>query len=46
MYAVIRTGGKQYRVSAGQSVRVEKLDAETVRRMLELLNGRAGDGRE
>jgi large subunit ribosomal protein L21 len=29
MYAVIRTGGKQYRVSAGQSVRVEKLDAET-----------------
>ena len=28
MYAVIRTGGKQYRVSAGQSLRVEKLDAE------------------
>ena len=26
MYAVIRTGGKQYRVSAGQSLRVEKLD--------------------
>ena len=25
MYAVIRTGGKQYRVSEGQSVRVEKL---------------------
>ena len=29
MYAVIRTGGKQYRVSAGQSLRVEKLDAAT-----------------
>ena len=27
MYAVIKTGGKQYRVSAGQSLRVEKLDA-------------------
>ena len=28
MYAVISTGGKQYRVSEGQVVRVEKLDAE------------------
>jgi large subunit ribosomal protein L21 len=26
MYAVIRTGGKQVRVSPGQAVRVEKLD--------------------
>jgi len=26
MYAVIKTGGKQYRVSAGQSLKVEKLD--------------------
>ena len=26
MYAVIRTGGKQYRVSQGESLRVEKLD--------------------
>lgn len=25
MYAVIRTGGKQYRVSEGQKLRVEKL---------------------
>ena len=25
MYAVIRTGGKQYRVAEGQKVRVEKL---------------------
>jgi large subunit ribosomal protein L21 len=28
MYAVIRTGGKQYRVSAGEALRVEKLDAQ------------------
>jgi len=27
MYAVIVTGGKQYRVSQGDTVRVEKLDA-------------------
>ncbi|MBV8084401.1 MAG: 50S ribosomal protein L21 [Chloroflexi bacterium] len=27
-YAVIRTGGKQYTVSAGQVVEVEKLDVE------------------
>ncbi|MGL4650646.1 MAG: 50S ribosomal protein L21 [Caldilineaceae bacterium] len=26
MYAVIRTGGKQYRVAAGESVEVEKLE--------------------
>ena len=28
MYAVIQTGGKQYRLSAGDTVRVETLDAE------------------
>jgi large subunit ribosomal protein L21 len=28
MYAVIATGGKQYRVSEGALVRIEKLDAE------------------
>jgi large subunit ribosomal protein L21 len=28
MYAVIKTGGKQYRVAAGQKVKVEKLPAE------------------
>ena len=27
-FAVIETGGKQYRVSAGQKLKVEKLDAE------------------
>jgi large subunit ribosomal protein L21 len=28
MYAVIKTGGKQYRVTEGQTLRVEKLPAE------------------
>ena len=28
MYAVIRTGGKQYRVEEGSVLRVEKLDAD------------------
>ena len=27
MYAVIKTGGKQYRVSQGDTLKVEKLDA-------------------
>ena len=27
MYAVIKTGGKQYRVSQGDTLRIEKLDA-------------------
>lgn len=28
MYAIMQTGGKQYRVAEGDTVRVEKLDAE------------------
>ena len=28
MYAVIKTGGKQYRVTKGDVIKVEKLDAE------------------
>ncbi len=28
MYAVIRSGGKQYRVAPGETVRVEKLDGK------------------
>ena len=28
MYAVIRTGGKQYRVTEGEKLKVERLDAE------------------
>ena len=29
MYAVIETGGKQHRVIEGESIRVEKIEAET-----------------
>jgi large subunit ribosomal protein L21 len=29
MYAIIETGGKQYRVAQGETVRVEKLSQET-----------------
>ena len=28
MYAIIRTGGKQYKVEAGDVISIEKLDAE------------------
>lgn len=28
MYAVIETGGKQYRVAEGETLKIEKLDAE------------------
>lgn len=28
MYAIIKTGGKQYRVEEGQTLKVEKLDVE------------------
>lgn len=28
MYAVIKTGGKQYRVEEGQTIRIESLEAE------------------
>ena len=28
MYAIIKTGGKQYRVAEGESLRVESLDAD------------------
>ena len=30
MYAIIKTGGKQYRVSEGETLQVEKLNAEAV----------------
>lgn len=48
MYAIIKTGGKQYRVSEGQTLRVEKLDGEkgdSVRLGDVLLLGGAGDTR-
>ena len=49
MYAVIVTGGKQYRVRAGDLVRVEKIDAEvggsiTVERVL-MVGGTDADAR-
>ena len=28
MYAIIKTGGKQYRVAAGDKLNIEKIDAE------------------
>ena len=28
MYAIIATGGKQYNVSEGESIKIEKIDAE------------------
>ena len=46
MYAVIATGGKQYRVAEGDVVRIEKLDAElgaTVEFDKVLLVGNGGD---
>ena len=48
MYAVIRTGGKQVRVSPGEAVRVEKLDGavgEPVELGEVLLVGGEGDPR-
>lgn len=46
MYAVIRTGGKQYRVASGANVRVETLDAGVgaAVRFDEVLVLGAGDG--
>lgn len=29
MYAVIRTGGKQHRVSVGEALKIEKIEAQT-----------------
>ncbi|MEK7635955.1 MAG: 50S ribosomal protein L21 [Patescibacteria group bacterium] len=28
MFAIIQTGGKQYKVSAGEKIKIEKLDAQ------------------
>ena len=28
MYAIVKTGGKQYKVAAGDKINIEKLDAE------------------
>jgi large subunit ribosomal protein L21 len=45
MYAVIRTGGKQYRVKEGDRIKVEKLDGE-VGAKLELEVLLVGEGAE
>ena len=37
MYAIIATGGKQYKVSEGDVIKIEKLDAEVVRLKLRLI---------
>ena len=44
MYAVIKTGGKQYKVAAGEKIKVELLDAEvgaevTIAQVLAVGNG-------
>ncbi len=44
MYAVIKTGGKQYRVANGDTLEVEKLDAEvgqtlSIREVLMIVDG-------
>jgi large subunit ribosomal protein L21 len=31
MFAVLKTGGKQYRVQSGDVLRVEKLDAQALK---------------
>jgi large subunit ribosomal protein L21 len=42
MFAIVKTGGKQYRVSEGETIRIEKLDLEpgaTVELPVVLLGG-------
>ena len=34
MYAVIKTGGKQYRVAQGDTLKVEKLDASEIEALM------------
>jgi len=34
MYAVVKTGGKQYRVSEGQTLKVEKINADEGARLI------------
>jgi len=47
MYAVIQTGGKQYRVSMGDKLRVELLEGEVCKKLAfePLLVGGEGDAR-
>ena len=43
MYAIIKTGGKQYKVSEGDVIRVEKLEAEGDYTFSEVLAVSKGD---
>jgi large subunit ribosomal protein L21 len=45
MYAVVKTGGKQYRVSAGEKIRIEQIPAEVGQEIVldEVLMVGAGD---
>lgn len=44
MYAVIRTGGKQYRVAPGDVLRVEKLEAEGTIEFTDILAAATDEG--
>ena len=46
MYAVIKTGGKQYKVAKGDSVFVEKLEVKVVRSNPDESNSASNDTRE
>ena len=41
MYAVIKTGGKQYRVTEGETLKIEKLEIQPGKKVTfdEVLNG-------
>ena len=38
MYAVVKTGGKEYKVSKGDIIRVEKLDGRIKEYLEEIIN--------
>ena len=40
MYAIIKTGGKQYKVAAGDYLNVEKLDAEVGSTAIAIVDGK------
>ena len=40
MYAVIKTGGKQYRVAAGDKIQIEKLEGNSRERLEDIANNK------
>ena len=51
MYAVIKTGGKQYKVAAGEKIKVEQIAADvgqeiTIDQVLAVGNGARPEGRD